>query len=260
MRASRLLIPIVCAAVSACSRQDAATAAPAPSKQATAHAPAPAKGPSYEIVTVQRPESVDDYHKLYRAAYELCAHMRKSKSLPPPPPLVPPSPGYVIQRDTYIGDGAATYVKNEYFTYQVASEGETPSCESGERTSWALEVVRDGKVYRSGAGEDGTAYTNPPDEAPPPEQGHDGAYTEHKVVKGFAVKCMKLGPDTDNLLTEQCAVDLQPGTVYQGRRPIVVAGRVTIVEKLQGAILTEPMVVKVRQQVDRRVLDAVRAP
>ncbi|QJE01885.1 hypothetical protein HH212_19210 [Massilia forsythiae] len=211
-------------------------------------------------MTVQRPESIDDYHKLYRESYDLCAGIRKSKSLPPPAPLVPPSPGYVIQRDTYVGDGAATYVKNEYFTYKVASEGETPTCESGERKAWALEVTRDGSVYRSGAGEDGTAYTNPPDEAPPREQGRDDAYTERKVVKGFAVKCMKLGPDTDNLLTEQCAVDLQPGTLCQGRRPIVVAGRVTIVEKLQGAILTEPMVVKVGHRVDKRLFEAARTP
>jgi len=226
VRAS-FLIPILCTAVLACSRQDAVAEAPVQDTPATAAAPT--KAVPYEIVTVQRPESVDDFHKLYRVSYDLCALVRKAKSLPPPPPLAAPPADFITQRDTYISDGVATYVKNEYFTYKVESEGETPSCASGERKASSVEVVRDGMMYHSGVDEDGNAYTDPPEEAPPPEQGRDGAYTEPKVVKGFAVKCMKLAPGTDKLLTEQCAVDLRPGSVYQGRRPIVVAGRVTIV-------------------------------
>lgn len=187
----------------------------------------------------------------------MCAHIRAGNSLPPPPPLASPPADFITQRTTYISDGGATYIKEENFTYKVASEGETPSCESGERKAWSIEVVRDGMMYHSGVDDSGNAYTNPPEEAPPPEQGRDSSYTEPKVVKGFAVKCMKLGSSTDKLLTEQCAVDLKPGTLYQGRRPIVVAGRATIVEKLQGAMLTEPIVIKVGHQVDKHVFDAV---
>lgn len=249
--ASRLLIAILCTGLGACSRQDGGAQAPV-----QAAAAAPAKGVSYEVVTVERPESVDDYHKLYRASYDMCAATRKLQSLPPPPPMKQPPADYIIERDTRISDGASTYVKSEYFTYKVASEGDAPTCESGERKAWTIDVVRDGMMYHSGADEEGNVETSPPEEAPPPEQGRDGSYTEPKVVKGFAVKCMKLGPETSKLLTEQCAVDLKPGTLYEGRRPIVVAGRVTIVDKMQGAILTEPVVIKVGHQVDKGVFEA----
>ncbi len=258
MRASLFLLPVLCLAGSACSRQDSAAEAPVQNTQATAAAPA--KSVSYEVVTVQRPESVEDYHQLYRASYDMCAQIRKAKSLPPPPPLAQPPASYITQRDTYIGDGASIYVKSEYFNFNVNTEGDTPSCASGENKSWSTEVIRNGMMYTSGADEQGNVVTNPPEQAPPPEEGRDGSYTEPKVVKGFAVKCMKLSPGTDKLLTEQCAVDLKPGSLYQGRRPIVVAGRVTIVEKMQGAMLTEPMVIRVGHQVDKRVFETTGNP
>jgi hypothetical protein len=255
MRGSGTLLVLLGAALAACSKGEAGAGAPVEAPRAAAAAPG--KGVSFEVVTVHRPESVEEYHRLYRASYDMCALIRQAKSLPPPPPLRQPPADFISQRNTRISDGAASYyVKHEYFIYKVESEGETPSCESGERKASSIGVMRDGMVFHTDVDEDGKAYPAEPEQAQPPEPGRDDAYTEPKVVKGFAVKCMKLAPGSDKLLTEQCAADLKPGTLYEGDRPIVVAGRVTVVQQVQGPTLIEPVVIKVGHRVDRSVFDA----
>ena len=246
--AAALLLASLCAGLAACSRDEAATAA-----RPAAHIPA--KGISYEVVTVQRPESVEEYHKLYRGTYETCASIRKSQSMPPPAPMKQPPPDFVIQRETYISDGTAYYSKREDFAYVVDSSGDRPSCDTREDKAVLTEVLRDGMMYHTSVDAEGKAMTEPPEEAPPPRRPSDAVYSEPKVVKGQAVKCMKLPPNTGKLLTEQCAADLKPGTLYYDGRPIVLAGRVTIVNQVASNILTEPVRVKVGHQVDKRVFD-----
>lgn len=252
----------LCAVAAGCSRSDPAAAASA------ATAP-PAAGPaagvdgnvSYEVVTVERPESVADFHKLYKASYDLCAGIRESKKLPPPPAMKQPPADFISQRTSYASDGKAYLVKNEYFKYDVSSKDPDPTCETSERKTSDMELVRDGKVYHASIDEAGKRVSEPPEEWSMPRKNKESVYTEPKVVKGFAVKCMPMLPNSEKLITELCIADLKPGTLTQaGGEPIVLSSRVTIVQKMAGAVVTEPVSVKVGHKVDKAMFDAAAAP
>ena len=110
----------LCAGVAACSKTDAPAAEASGSGGAVA----------YEVVTVERPESVEAYHKLYRATYDMCAVTRQNLKLPPPPPMKVPPSDFISQRTTYTSDGKAYLVKEEHFLYKVSigpCSGDQPS-------------------------------------------------------------------------------------------------------------------------------------
>ena len=52
--------------------------------------PGAAMATSYDVVTVERPESVEAYHQAYKAGYDICASTRQTLKLPPPAPMLQP--------------------------------------------------------------------------------------------------------------------------------------------------------------------------
>lgn len=253
------LAAFLCLALAACSRTDAPTAAP--HAVAAPHADG-GRGIAYEVVTVERPESVADYHRLYRLTYENCAQIRQAKKMGPPPPMKQPPADYITQRLTYISDGKAYLVKEEHFDYVVADLEPGFTCETRARHTVATELVRDGKIYNTSIDENGKRSSDPPeDDILPRDRNKDALYTEPKTIKGFATKCMPMLPNTDKLMTSLCIADLKPGSLFMAHGdPVVLSSRVTIVANPMAVMVTEPLQVKVGQPVDKAQLDAAAAP
>jgi hypothetical protein len=253
-RGSIFILAALCAASVACSRTDSAAVPVA--------AAATGGGSSYEVVTVERPESVGDYHKLYKAGYDMCATTRELKKMPPPPPMLQPPADFISERKTYISDGKAYLVKQEYFVYKMKMEEPSFTCETYLEKTSNTQLVRDGKVYNAAVDETGKRSSEPAEEwILPRESRKERIYTEPKTVKGQAVKCMPMLPNTDELLTELCIADLKPGTLTDVvGEPIVLSSRVTSAQKVLGAVLTEPVSVKVGGKIDKAVFDAAAAP
>jgi hypothetical protein len=219
--------------------------------------------PSYEVVTVQRPESVADYHRLYKAEYEMCATTRvEVLELPAPKPMLQPAPDYITQRDTYVSDGKSWLHKQEYFGYKLVDGDPTSGCDTYLEKSSNTQLIRDGKVYDASVGHDGKREGQPPQEwALPRGSGKEALYTEGKTVNGFAVKCMKMLPNSEKLLTERCIADLRPGTLSGPTgEPIVLSDRVPVVKDGMATMRTEPVTVKVGHQVDGAIFDAAATP
>lgn len=212
---------------------------------------------SYEIVTVERPESVAEYHKLYKATYKMCAYAREVQKLPPPPPMLQPPADFISQRTTHTSDGKTYLVKSEYFTYKVRSEGPDFSCATYREDTSDTQLIMNGKSYNAGVDEHGKRTSVPPEEFDLPRDPPDTVFTVPKTIKGFALKCMPMLPNTEKLITELCTADLKPGVPYNNSgRPITVYSRVTIVDQLQSVIVTEPVSIKWGQKIDQAVFDA----
>jgi hypothetical protein len=240
------MVAVVCL-LAACSKTDA-----------TAASPSGGGGLSYEVVTIERPESVADYHKLYQATYKICAATREILKQPPPPPMLQPPADFMTGRTTYTSDGKAFLVKEEHFMYKMKDmEEPVPSCVTYLDTSSNTQMVRDGKTYDVSVETDGKRTAEVSDGAVVPDAHRDDLYTQQKTVNGFAVKCMPMLPGTSELITELCVADLKPGTLYgvEGK-PIPVASRVTSVQKLASALVLEPVSIKVSQKIDPAVFDA----
>lgn len=220
------------------------------------------KGIAYEVVTVERPESVEDFHKIYRASYDLCVDLRKILKMPPPAPMKQPPADFISKRTTYISDGKTYLTRGEYFTYQVVSEEPTFTCETVERKTSDSQLVRDGKVYDVSIDETGQRFVEEPEDwLIKREESEGGIYTEARTVGGFAVKCMPPMPVPEELQADLCIADLKPGTLTDVTgEPLVLSSRVRTVEKMVGAILTEPRTVKVGHKIDPAVFDAAAAP
>jgi hypothetical protein len=218
-------------------------------------------GVAYEVVTVERPESVEAYHKAYRATYDICTTTRATLKMPPPAPMKVPPADLTSQRTTYTSDGNAYLVKEEHFIYKSKMEEPTFTCETYLEKTSSTQLIRDGKVYDAAVDESGKRSSEPPSEWGLPRESKSNLYTVPKSVKGYAVKCMPMMPNTEELITELCIADLKPGTLTGPTgEPIVLASRVTSAQKMMGAILTEPVSVKLGEKIDKAVFDAAAAP
>jgi hypothetical protein len=248
-----LFLAIVAAGLLGCSKADSSAAA----STAT-----PGSATSYEIVTIERPESVDAYHKTYKAMYDMCAELRKTLKMPPPAPMLQPPANYISQRTTHVSDGKAYLTKEEHFIYKVAEiEERNPSCATSLESTSNTQLIRDGKMYNSSVDPEGKRESAPPDEWFLPRDKESDIYPERKMVKGHAVKCMHVPAATKGMLTELCVADLNPGTLTDIiGKPIVIASRVSIVQDMMGIIVTEPVSVRVNQPIDKAIFDAAAAP
>jgi hypothetical protein len=265
VRSPGFLLPLIvlCASAVACSK----TNTPAPADAATGAAPTASKsaasdaGVAYEVVTVERPESVEAYHKAYKATYDICATTRATLKMPPPAPMKVPPADFISQRTTYTSDGKAYLVKQEYFVYKSKMEEPTYSCDTYLEKTSSTQLIRGGKVYDAAVDESGKRSSEPPSEWDLPRESKSELYTVPKSVKGHAVKCMPMLPNTEELITELCIADLKPGTLTgPAGEPIVLASRVTSAQKMIGVVLTEPVSVKVGEKIDKAVFDAAAAP
>lgn len=218
-------------------------------------------GRSYELVTVERPESVEHYHRLYKAGYEMCAGTRALLKLPPAPPMLQPAKDYIINRTTHTSDGQAYLIRQEYFTYKMETDGDAMTCRTYLEKVSDTQLVRDGKVYDAYFDPQGKREGGPPQESSLPRDKPSEIYTIPKVSNGIALKCMEMLPNTEKLITELCAVDLKPGTLTDSiGKPLTASSRVTAVDDIQGVIVTEPVSLRVGHKVDKAVFDAAAAP
>ena len=265
VRSPRFLLPLIvlCAVTAACSKTNTS----APADMATgagstlSEAAVSDAGTAYEVVTVERPESVEAYHKAYRTTYDICAATRATLKMPPPAPMKVPPADFISQRTTYTSDGKAYLVKEEHFIYKSKMEEPTFTCETYLEKMSSTQLIRDGKVYDAAVDESGKRSSEPPSEWGLPRESKHKLYTESRLVKGYAVKCMPMLPNTEQLITELCIADLKPGTLTGPTGdPIVLASRVTSAQKMMGAVLTEPVSVKVGGRIDKGVFDAAAAP
>lgn len=212
---------------------------------------------AYEVVTVERPESVAAFHQLYKGTYAMCAHTREVLKRSPAPPMLQPPEDYVTKRMTYTSDGTAYLVATEYYFYKIKMEEPELSCATYREVTSETQLVRNGKTYYAHTDEHGKRTAEVEDAAAVPRSHRDEVFTMKKIVKGQAVKCMPMLPNTAELMTESCIADLNPGTLYDaGGEPITLASRVTSTQKLAGAILVEPLSVKVGQKIDPALFDA----
>lgn len=220
-----------------------------------------APGTSYELVTVERPESVEAYHQLYKAGYDMCVHAREMLKMPPPAPMLQPPASYIAQRTTYVSDGKAFLTKEEHFHYSMEEMDNRPSCRTYLEKTSNTQLIRDGKMYNSSVDADGKRQSEPPDEWFLPREKAKDNYTERKTVKGIAVKCMNIPASTKEMISELCIADLNPGTLTDAiGKPLVLASRVGIVQKMMGIVVTEPVSMRVNQAIDKAVFDAAAAP
>lgn len=256
---SLLAVAALGACASACSKTDSPVVPGAPTIPSAALVSS--GHPAFEVVTVTRPESIDAFLKVYRQMYKTCAFTREVKKLPPPPPMLVPPADYISERKTYISDGKAYLVKEEYFTYQVNFEEPSISCETSLEKTSNTTLMRDGKAYIADIDATGRRNSEPPEEwAAPGDEGKEKIYTLLKSVKGYAVKCMPPLPNSEKLLTELCIADMKPGTLGIGGEPIIVSSRVTSAEPVLGPVLTEPVSIKVGGKIDTTAFDAAAAP
>lgn len=258
-----LRLIVLCASTMACSKTNTSAPADLATGAASTTSKVTASDASvvYQVVTVERPESVEAFHKAYRATYDICAATRATLKMPPPAPMKVPPADFISQRTTYTSDGKAYLIKQEYFIYKSKMEEPTFTCETYlERTS-STQLIRDGKVYDAAVDEGGKRSSEPPSAWDLPRESKSTLYTVPKLVKGYAVKCMPMLPNTEELITELCIADLKPGTLTGAAgEPIVLASRVTSAKKMIGAVLTEPVSVKVGEKIDKTSFDAAAAP
>lgn len=238
---SILILGALCASLAACSRGGPATATALP----------------YEVVTVERPESVAAYHQFYKAEYGICANIRSSLHLAPPAPMKEPPADYISKRTTYTSDGTAYLVKEEHFLYKVSVDEPAFTCATYREDTSNTQLVQGGIAYDVAVDAAGNRTTTPPGPAALPRQRRGDTFTVPKTVKGQAVMCMPMLAHTDELITDVCVADLKPGTLVDaGGRPIILASRVTGVQKAMGVILTEPVSVVVGKKIDPAVFAA----
>jgi hypothetical protein len=191
----------------------------------------------------------------------MCAGLREILKMPPPAPMLRPPADFISQRNTYTSDGKAYLTRQEFFTYKMVDIDEhNPTCKTYLETSSNTQLIRDGKVYDAGIDADGKRFSEPPSEWILPREKKSDIYPVQKTVKGHAVKCLDIPALTKDLITELCVADLKPGTLTDAQgEPLVVSSRVTIVQKMVGAVLTEPVTMRVGQPVDKAVFDAAAA-
>lgn len=195
-------------ALSACSDVDAV----APGGAAPAVG---AEGKSYHLVTVVRPEDINEFTKLERGGYELCvANAKRLGFTVKPFPQIPAD--YVAERREYKSDGKQKLFKETVYLvdagelrpesgceYKLTSTGRTVLTANGKERS--ADVDAQGNVMLSEEVQSGDEVITSLD-----------LYTTPKVVKGVALKCA-----TDN----GCIVDPAVVLITDGRRPVEAVRR-----------------------------------
>lgn len=212
---------------------------------------------SYEIVSVTRPESVDTYHALYKAAYDMCATHRAAMKLPPAAPMKQPPPDFVEERNTFVSDGKAFLEKKEGFRMDLDGNPET-GCRTRLLASTSYSLYRDGKQTSVGISEEGRSEDSGEWFLPGQYTFDEAAkYTEKKTIHGVAVRCQTpTGTGLDNIVQNLCIADgsPRPPTDANGN-PIQVSSRVKNVVLKDVVMITEPVSAKFGARIDPKAFD-----
>lgn len=204
--AALLMLAALGAMLAGCQRD--AVSAPATSSGSAAASPA------YQLVTVVRPESIDNHVRAARGMYEVCTGNAEMLKLPVKPFVQVPQ-NFVAERLTQTSDGKSYYSKQQL--YSVDIDGMTPQngCQTRVTESVVLERIRNGKVEHIDIDKDGKQIVAEPGEAGPrtPRRDKLADYTVSRTEKGVALKCLPEGSPglVPGMLTASCIIDAGSG-------------------------------------------------
>ncbi|MES2317835.1 MAG: hypothetical protein V4631_10110 [Pseudomonadota bacterium] len=207
---------------------------------------------TYEMVSVVRPESLQQYMKRLRFPYDLCAGQAKLQGQPIKPfPAIPDD--FVVSRITLVSDGKS-FSRSEV-VYSVTIEGLTPEtgCAAKLESDVHTSVVRDGVQLR--AAEAGQPTEEPllvPTQAFKDEQ--TAGYTVARTVHGVALKCLdsKSVAIAAGFASDSCIVDPAVARIAgPDGDPTLAHQRDIAAAAATGAIMVlEPVSLKVGHKVD----------
>lgn len=228
------LLPLL-ASLSGCNRE----AASAPAAQAQA----------YKLVTQHRPVSLQAYHAMGRAAYDMCVALAEQNKQPVKPFVTIPH-DFVAQRDTMQSDGVSYYWKVQTYELNLPDIKPEQGCATRIEETVSVDRTAKGKIDRMSSGADGVAETTSTldDAAPAASSANNdelSAYTVARKENGIALKC--LPPDAPVLQagigTEMCLVDAGGGRTLRSARgdALVAFSRVTSAESTRGVVMIEPV-------------------
>ncbi|NHZ61883.1 hypothetical protein [Massilia genomosp. 1] len=212
---------------------------------------------SYELITIRRPTSVEEYFKLWSLPYKLCVASAKLKNIPVKPfPAIPKD--FVMRRTTVTSDGKSFRTTEEEFGVDIqditAENGCATSYGSGFRTWVAhngIEADLDSE-NQSENHEGRVSYQLKPYD---PELAQ--AYSIVKKINGIAVRCtgahdlMVAGKVVD----EMCVLDPILGRIAMadGKPPIVYTRDIPGPSLFGSAMVDEPISLKVGIEVNPEI-------
>lgn len=243
-----------------CSAALLAACSPSPPSPATPGETGQAGGRSYHVVTVERPASATDHHRLQKGMYDMCVTVHQLKTKSPPKPFVTFPADFITARKTYVSDGTSYLFKEERFDVEVGDADQ--ACESRIVRTWTTFLGRDGKLHYDGIDKEGKRLESPPGEFMPPEtEGKADHFTEARTIEGIAVKCMPIPPGMQQAVSQVCVADAKPGTLVDVHgEPITLFSETAIVKDMASVLRTEAKSVRIGGKVDQAVFDAVAAP
>lgn len=212
---------------------------------------------SYELVTVLRPESVENYFTRARGLYDLCAAFANSAKLPVKPFLVPPA-DFIHSRKTLISDGKSFLERETEYKVDTRKGRPEQGCEFTLASYSNAQLVQGGKAQQAGTDEDGnyglgeTFPLEPVELDPAKLEGYSAA----KIVHGVALKCLAGADgqaDTSSLMG-QCIVDPAAGPLATvSGKPLVAYYRMTDRSLFNTEMVFEPVSLRVGHAVDAKV-------
>ncbi|MES2676212.1 MAG: hypothetical protein V4660_18385 [Pseudomonadota bacterium] len=218
--------------------------------------PGAATSPSYELVTETRPEDVDRYFALVKAAYDACVVVAQSRHLPIEPFVSVPD-NFVLERHTYISDGKSFYKKIARSNINSELMQPETQCKARIESSADTQIIYGGFTYDVATGGEGKQTLAAPRKFDP-ELYHwrkdISNYNIKKVFNGITLACL-----TDADLAAQlgegqemcifiAANGNHPSTAQ--RKPIFGHTRILLADGSAGAILTEPVSAKIGGAID----------
>jgi hypothetical protein len=207
-------------------------------------------GSAYELVLLEKPDSVEGYAKIDRGVYDLCVvSTQVSHTAAKPFPKLPESLG--ATRTTYLIRGRDRVVRREMLaTLDVSKNTPDNQCEVDVITANGLNVdLVVGTMHTSiGSDDTGRPVVNTQDisdlrradaRSLPQSTAH---YTEASTVNGIELRCLPKGkpPLDDVFLTEQCVYAHDGVLVEPDGKAIILASRVKITANYPFVTVTEP--------------------
>lgn len=160
---------------------------------------------SYEIVTVTRPENVEQQLAPERALYNACTAQAEAQRLPVKPfPAVPRD--YFTERSSWASDGQTFMSRIENYGIDMTALVPEQGCSTRFTIASSTEVHRGKKVRSVEVSHDGERNASDEEGNAPaaPRLARLAAYTAAKTVAGHKVRCM---PATGQGQHETCVPD-----------------------------------------------------
>jgi len=207
-------------------------------------------GSAYELVLLEKPDSVEGYAKVDRGVYDLCvASAHANHTTAKPFPQLPASLGTL--RTTYLIRGRDRVVRREMLaTLDTSKNTPDHQCEVDVTTAHVLNVdLVVGTMHTSiGTDDNGHPIVKTEDisdlrraEAALPVQSTE-RYTEPGTANGIDLRCLPTGkpPLDDVLLTQKCVYAHDGVLVEPDGKPIVLASRVKVTRNYPFVTIKEP--------------------